>query len=120
MNEKIVERLPAFEKRTPRNEPITWPQFLEESGAPDPFPWIEPLGFTSPRRAAEPRKEKIGRRCERLRWFSHEKKYGFTVSGVFVHASNVISGEPRRGARIEFDVMETKRGLKAVNVKVIR
>ncbi len=58
-----------------------------------------------------------------VKWFSQEKGYGFITredgSDVFVHHS-AIQGSGFKtledGERVEFEVMEEPRGLKAVNV----
>ncbi len=111
MSQQIAERLPSFEERAAgKVKVVTWDQ-------PDPFPWIESTGFTSPRQ--EPKAKNTGQKSDVMKWYNDAKGFGFTVSGVFVHASNVISGNPRKGARIEFDVEQTQRGAMAVNVKVI-
>jgi cold shock protein len=58
-----------------------------------------------------------------VKWFSQEKGYGFITGedgrDVFVHHTS-IEGEGFRtladGERVEFEVMEEPRGVKAVNV----
>jgi cold shock CspA family protein len=59
----------------------------------------------------------------KVKWFSQEKGYGFIQqdSGpdVFVHHSQIQSGGFRtlnEGERVEFDVIEEPKGLKAQNV----
>jgi len=58
-----------------------------------------------------------------VKWFSKEKGYGFIqregASDVFVHHSAIQGGGFRtleEGDRVEFDVVEDPRGLKAQNV----
>jgi len=63
-----------------------------------------------------------------VKWFNDEKGYGFITrddgqKDVFVHAS-AIPGNGRRkslddGARVEFDLVQNKKGLAAENVIVI-
>ena len=58
-----------------------------------------------------------------VKFFNHSKGYGFiTEEGVekdhFVHVTALID-EIREGDEVEFDLEEGKRGLNAVNVKVI-
>ena len=58
-----------------------------------------------------------------VKFFNHSKGYGFiTEEGNkkehFVHISGLID-EIRDGDEVEFDLTEGKKGLNAVNVKVI-
>ena len=58
-----------------------------------------------------------------VKFFSDSKGYGFiTEEGAdkdhFVHISGLID-EVREGDDVEFDLQEGKKGLNAVNVKVI-
>ncbi len=58
-----------------------------------------------------------------VKFFNDSKGYGFiTEEGVdndhFVHVTGLID-EIREGDQVEFDLQEGKRGLNAVNVKVI-
>jgi len=59
----------------------------------------------------------------RVKWFSEEKGYGFIERDdgvdVFVHHSAIQGGgfrTLREGERVEFDVIDEPRGLKARNV----
>ncbi len=62
-----------------------------------------------------------------VRWFSPKKGYGFIdiseEESVFVHFSD-IEGEGYRtlykGETVEFEVVETDKGKKAVNVRRIK
>jgi cold shock CspA family protein len=111
MSQQIAERLPSFEERAAgKIEVVAWDQ-------PDPFPWIESTGFTSPRQ--EPKAKNTGQRTDKMKWYNDAKGFGFTVGGVFVHARNGVSGELRGGARIRFDVKEGGKSPEAVNVRVI-
>jgi CspA family cold shock protein len=59
----------------------------------------------------------------KVKWFSQRKNYGFIeVEGeddVFVHASALIEGTDvlNEGDKVEFDIVEGKKGRKAENVK---
>jgi len=58
-----------------------------------------------------------------VKFFNDSKGYGFiTEDGAdkdhFVHISGLID-EVREGDEVEFDLQEGKKGLNAVNVKVI-
>jgi CspA family cold shock protein len=63
----------------------------------------------------------------RVKWFNNKKGYGFIErddgEDVFVHYSD-IRGQGYRtlkdGQTVEFDIEETPRGLRAVNVRVVR
>lgn len=63
----------------------------------------------------------------RVKWFNNKKGYGFIErddgEDVFVHYSD-IRGQGYRtlkdGQIVEFDIEETPRGLRAVNVRVVR
>ena len=65
----------------------------------------------------------MARGTGKVKWFSQEKGYGFIQqdSGpdVFVHHSQIQSKGFRtlnEGERVEFDVLEEPKGLKAQNV----
>ena len=65
----------------------------------------------------------MSRSTGKVKWFSQEKGYGFIQqdSGpdVFVHHSQIQSSGFRtlnEGERVEFDVIEEPKGLKAQNV----
>jgi CspA family cold shock protein len=65
----------------------------------------------------------MARSTGKVKWFSQEKGYGFIQqdSGpdVFVHHSQIQSKGFRtlnEGERVEFDVIEEPKGLKAQNV----
>ncbi|MEW6718907.1 MAG: cold shock domain-containing protein [Thermodesulfobacteriota bacterium] len=58
-----------------------------------------------------------------IKWFDNAKGYGFiSVEGwpnVFLHVHEIQTDRSRplaEGERVQFDVMQTRRGLKAVNV----
>ena len=60
----------------------------------------------------------------RVAWFDDKKGYGFITppagADVFVHR-RVLQGydELQTGARVEFDVVMTAKGLEARNVRVV-
>ncbi|WP_299205757.1 cold-shock protein [Brumimicrobium sp.] len=57
-----------------------------------------------------------------VKFFNTEKGFGFIVpeegNDVFVHANGLID-EIREDDKVEFDIEEGRKGLNAVNVKVI-
>lgn len=65
----------------------------------------------------------MARSTGKVKWFSQEKGYGFiqqdSGQDVFVHHSQIQSQGFRtlnEGERVEFDVIEEPKGLKAQNV----
>ena len=59
-----------------------------------------------------------------VKWFNESKGFGFikeddTNKEHFVHVSGLID-EIREGDSVEFELQEGKKGLNAVNVKVIQ
>ncbi len=65
----------------------------------------------------------MARSTGKVKWFSQEKGYGFIQQDngpdVFVHHSQIQSKGFRtlnEGERVEFDVIEEPKGLKAQNV----
>ncbi|MFQ5797750.1 MAG: cold-shock protein [Bacteroidota bacterium] len=63
----------------------------------------------------------------RVKWFDGKKGYGFIEreegGDVFVHYSAIKSDKEYKsleeGAVVEFDVVEGKKGLQAINVNVV-
>lgn len=62
----------------------------------------------------------------RVKWFSQMKGFGFLQSregeDVYVHYTSIVSrsGEGlREGQVVEFDILDTGRGLEASNVTVV-
>ena len=63
----------------------------------------------------------------RVKWFDGKKGYGFIEreegGDVFVHYSAIKSDKEYKsleeGAVVEFDVVEGKKGLQAINVTVV-
>ena len=58
-----------------------------------------------------------------VKFFNNQKGFGFisqtdTRTDVFVHSTGLIDNI-RENDRVEFDVEEGKKGLTAINVKVI-
>lgn len=85
------------------------------------FAYIESTGFRSPRKDDDKKGESEGMRVrERLKFFNKERAFGFTESGVFIHIDQVVAGEPVEGASVVFDVEETPKGLRGINVRVKR
>lgn len=62
--------------------------------------------------------------CGNVKWFNNEKGYGFIDysqnEDIFVHYSAIKQDGYKtlsEGQRVEFDLIETPKGLQAVNVK---
>lgn len=61
-----------------------------------------------------------------VKWFSNEKKFGFIVGSdkqeFFFHISGVTSKipPPMEGEKVEFEVTDSPKGKRAVNVVVVR
>ena len=61
-----------------------------------------------------------------VKWFNGEKKFGFITADdkqeYFFHISGVISKTPppMQGEKVEFEVTESPKGKRAVNVTVKR
>ncbi len=57
-----------------------------------------------------------------VKWYNASKHFGFIEQDgggdVFVHASGVADEIIREGDKVEFDIEEGDRGLKAINVKI--
>ncbi len=61
-----------------------------------------------------------------VKWFDSKKGFGFIISpegqDVFVHYSNIEGGgfrSLRHGERVEFELIESERGLQAEHVRVV-
>jgi CspA family cold shock protein len=58
-----------------------------------------------------------------VKWFNPRKRYGFIEQDegedIFVHESGIVSGYIKEGDRVEFDVEQSDRGPRAVNVKKV-
>ena len=61
-----------------------------------------------------------------IKWFNPRKNYGFIQrengDDLFVHGSDIISNKYEsldNGDRVQFEVAEGPKGLKAVNVKTV-
>lgn len=56
-----------------------------------------------------------------VKWFNAAKHFGFIEQDgggdIFVHISDVEGGPLREGDKVEFEIVEGDRGLKATNVK---
>ncbi len=60
-----------------------------------------------------------------VKWFNVRKHYGFIEQDgggkdVFMHESGVVSGTVKEGDRVEFEVKQDEKGLKAINVKKVQ
>jgi len=62
--------------------------------------------------------------CGNVKWFNNEKGYGFIDysqnEDIFVHYSAIKQDGYKtlsEGQRVEFDLIETPKGLQAVNVR---
>ena len=58
-----------------------------------------------------------------VKWFNETKGFGFIKENEsenehFVHVSGLID-EVREGDEVEFDLKEGKKGMNAINVKVV-
>jgi len=63
--------------------------------------------------------------CGKVKWFNNDKGYGFidysTGEDIFVHYSAIKLDGYRtlsEGQEVSFDLVETPKGLQAVNVEV--
>ncbi len=58
-----------------------------------------------------------------VKFYNRTKRFGFIAQDdgedVFVHESGILEGPISDADRVEFDVEEGEKGLKAVNVKKI-
>jgi CspA family cold shock protein len=58
-----------------------------------------------------------------VKWFNPTKRYGFIEQDegddVFVHESQIEGGQVKEGDRVEYEVEQGDRGLRAVKVKKI-
>lgn len=62
----------------------------------------------------------------RVKWFKDEKGYGFIKyndnEDIFVHYSSIIQNgykSLKKDEEVEFDLIETSKGLQAINTKKI-
>ena len=65
-------------------------------------------------------------RLGKIKWFNNEKGYGF-IEGehdedIFVHYSAIKQDgykSPSEGQMVEYELLETEKGLQAINVKEV-
>lgn len=65
-------------------------------------------------------------RTGKIKWFNNEKGYGFIDNGteedIFVHYSSIKQEGYKslsEGQMVEFELLETEKGLQAINVKEV-
>lgn len=71
-------------------------------------------------------KDKMKNVQSNVKWFNNKLGYGFIKNGnkkdIFVHYSNIVSEKKfkklYKGQKVHFDILETDRGVQAVNVMV--
>lgn len=59
-----------------------------------------------------------------VKWYDHEKGFGFITrddgeGDVFVHRSATTTGFLYEGDQVEFDIVESEKGPRAEDVKVL-
>ena len=58
----------------------------------------------------------------KVKWYNEKRKYGFIMredsTDIFVHQSGLKVQAIYEGQTVLFDIQQTKRGLKAVNVTI--
>ncbi|ADC48958.1 DNA binding cold shock protein [Alkalihalophilus pseudofirmus OF4] len=79
--------------------------------------WIKPTGHVSKREGKKSKTEKPAQ--DRLAWFNTARGYGYTEKDVFIHRDSVISGEPRPGAAVTYELKETRKGKRGERVCVL-
>ena len=62
-------------------------------------------------------------RLGKIKWFNNEKGYGF-IEGehdedIFVHYSAIKQDGYKSGQMVEYELLETEKGLQAINVKEV-
>lgn len=83
------------------------------------FAWIEPTGYTSPRKPPKQRKKPDNTATtDKIRIYFNNRGYGFTVAGTYFHVADIVEGEPQEGAAIQYTTVETPKGIRAKNVYV--
>jgi CspA family cold shock protein len=64
-----------------------------------------------------------------IKWFNNKKGYGFIVresdgKDVYVHAVDIeqagFEKDLKTGDRVQFDIMQTQKGVKAIQVKCLK
>lgn len=99
-----------------QDDPVTWGHLLRRRQSV--IDRIEPTGYTSPRREEAPRNVKQHtQQAGTVRYFRNN--YGFIGENLFFHIDDVIVGRDkiRRGSKVTYELRETEKGPRAVNVR---
>lgn len=104
---------------------VTEQRRLHESGQPVFDPESNEIVALKKCPSCRLRDPETGRWTGRIKWFSHEKGYGFIVkpdaNEIFFHRSQVVDEplvELKEGASVTFEEVETDRGSEARQVRV--
>lgn len=108
---EIQPSLGAFGQR--RYEPSVW---SGGEGTGDDIDFIGPSIAVCPRRHVVTRIKDTS--SDRIKFFDDTRNYGYTTAGIFVHGSDILTGNPVPGAKLTYEVKESAKGKRAVNVKV--
>ena len=63
----------------------------------------------------------------KVKWFDSRKGYGFLegtenskFADIFIHYSETETGDVREGDQVSFKLLESKKGMQATDVKIIK